>query len=188
MDSEGLLLLRASEGEKTDMINKMLISFAAVLFGFMSLGFINANNNDYMPVPRDSQTHASFINQIYQANGQTYIKADFIEWYEGEEANKVFRAREHDPEVTEAPDGYYIVNDDKQLQTFPVASDAKIYMQIYNRSGNVDEANTKWNEEINVAQFVSLFKDNSEINLKDYPYHLTIKNGVIVKITQQFIP
>jgi hypothetical protein len=170
------------------MINKMLISFAAVLFGFMPLGFISANNNDYMPVPRDSQTHASYIDQIYQSNGQTYVKADFIEWYEGEAANKVFREREKDPEMTEAPDGYYIVNDDTQLQTLPIASDAKIYMQIYNRTGNVNEANTKWNEEISVDKFVSLFSDNSEMNLKDYPYHLTIENGVIVKITQQFIP
>jgi hypothetical protein len=170
------------------MINKMLISFAAVLFGFMSLGFIRANNNDYMPVPRDSQTHASYIDQIYQANGQTYVKADFIEWYEGEEANKVFREREQDPEMTEAPDGYYIVNDDTQLQTLPIASNAKIYMQIFNQTGNVVEANTNWNEEINVAKFVSLLSDNSEMNMKDYPYHLTIENGVIVKITQQFIP
>jgi hypothetical protein len=170
------------------MINKLLISFAAVLIGIMSLGFINANNNDYRPVPRDSQTQASYIDQIYQADGQTYVKADFIEWYEGEAANKVFREREQDPDITEAPDGYYIVNDDKQLQTLRIASDVKIYMQIYNRNGNVVEANTNWNEEINVAQFVSLFSVNSEMNLKDYPYHLTIENGAIVKITQQFIP
>ncbi|MCD9025494.1 hypothetical protein [Cohnella silvisoli] len=170
------------------MINKMLISFAAVLLGFMSLGFIHANNNDYMPVPRDSETHASYIDQIYQENGKTYIKADFIQWYEGEEANKVFREREHDPEMTEAPDGYYIVNDDTKLQTFEIAGDAKVYMQIYNRTGNIEEASTKWNEEISVAKFASLFSDESEMNMKDYPYHLTIENGIIVKITQQFIP
>jgi hypothetical protein len=170
------------------MINKMLISFVAVLFGFMSLGFIRANNNDYMPVPRDSETHTSYIDQIYQENGQTYIKADFIEWYEGEEANKIFREREQDPEMTEAPDGYYIVNDDTQLQTLQIASDAKVYMQIYNRTGNVDEASTKWNEEISVAKFVSLLSDESEMSMKGFPYHLTIENGIIVKITQQFIP
>jgi hypothetical protein len=170
------------------MINKMLISFTAVLFGIMSLGFINANNNDYMPVPRDSETHASYIDQIYQENGQIYVKADFIEWYEGEEANKVFREREQDPEMTEAPDGYYIVNDDTQLLTLPIARDAKVYMQIYNRTGNINEAVTQWNEEIDVAKFITLFSDDSVMNMKDYPYHLTIKNGIIVRITQQFIP
>jgi hypothetical protein len=170
------------------MINKLLICFFAVLFGFMSLGFIRANNNDYMPVPRNSETHASYIDQIYQENGKTYIKADFIEWYEGEEANKVFREREKDPEMTEAPDGYYIVNDDKQLQTLQISNDAKVYMQIYDRTGNVNEASTKWNEVISVAKFVSLFSDESRVNLKDFPYHLTIENGKIVKITQQFIP
>ncbi|BBI34263.1 hypothetical protein [Cohnella abietis] len=170
------------------MVNKMILSLAAVLLGFVSLGFIHANTSDYTPVPRNSQTQASYIDQIYQQDGKTYIKADFIEWYEGEEANKVFREKEQDPDMTEAPDGYYIVNDDTQLQTLEVADDVKIYMQIYNRTGKIEEATTNWNEQIDLSKFLTLLSDSSEMNLKDYPYHLTIENNKITKIVQQFIP
>lgn len=97
------------------MINKTLVSFVAVLFGFMSLGYIKANTNDYMPVPQDSTTKVAYIDRIYQQDGKRYLNADLIEWYEGEEANEKFREREQDAEMTEAPDGYYIVNDDPQV-------------------------------------------------------------------------
>jgi hypothetical protein len=167
---------------------KLILSFAAVLFGFMTLGYVEANNYEYTKVPQNSETRAAYIDTIYQQNGKIYVTADFIDWYEGEEANKKFREIEKDPEMTEAPDGYYIVNDDTQLQTFEVAADAEVLMQFYNRTGNLDEAGTKWNEEMTVAKFISLFSDDLEMNMKDFPYHLAIQNGHIVKITQQFIP
>ncbi len=170
------------------MKNKLVLSIAAVLFGYMSLGYVEANNNDYTMVPRNPETRVAYIDSIYQQNGKTYVAADFIEWYEGEEANKKFREIEQDPEMTEAPDGYYIVNDETVLQTFEVTPDAKAFMQIYNRTGNIEEADTVWNEEISVDKFVSLFSDDAEMNMKDFPYHLTIENGQIGKITQQFIP
>ncbi|WP_239616769.1 hypothetical protein [Cohnella mopanensis] len=171
------------------MINKLLVSFVAVLLGIMSLGDIKANTNDYTPVPQDSNSRAAFIDRIYQQDGKDYIQADFIEWYEGEEANKVFREREPDSGMTEAPDGYYIVNDDSQLETVEIAQDVKVYMQIYNRNGKVEEADTVWNEQISLDQFVAMMSDNeSEMNLKEFPYHLMMEKGKIIKITQQFIP
>lgn len=170
------------------MINKILVSFVAVLLGFTSFGFIQANTNDYTPVPQDSHTKAAYIDRLYQNDGRTYLDVDFIDWYEGEDANRVFREREQDPEMTEAPDGYYIVNDDTRLQSLEIAADTKVFMQIYNRTGNIEEADTVWNEQISVAKFISLFTEPSGMDMKDFPYHLTIENNRIVKITQQFIP
>ncbi|QMV40012.1 hypothetical protein [Cohnella cholangitidis] len=171
------------------MINKTIVSFVAVLFGFMSLGYIKANTNDYMPVPQDSKTKVAYIDRIYQQDGKRYLNADLIEWYEGEEANEIFRERERDAEMTEAPDGYYIVNDDPQLVMLEIADDAKVFMQIYNRTGNVEEAGTVWNEQITVDQFFTLMtSDDSGMSLKDYPYHFSVENDKIVKITQQFLP
>jgi hypothetical protein len=170
------------------MIHKLAISFAAVLFGFMSLGIVVANTNDYTVVPQTEETQATYIDSIQQKDGKTYITADFIEWYEGEEANVVFRERENDPEMTETPSGYYIVNDEMYLETFEIAEDAIILMQIYNRTGDVNEAETVWNEEITLAKFYEQMSDHSEMNLEIFPYHLEIHENKIVKITQQFIP
>ncbi|RKP58008.1 hypothetical protein D7Z26_00400 [Cohnella endophytica] len=170
------------------MFNKMIVSFVAVLLGFMSLGFIQANTNDYLPVPKSSDSHVAYIDRIVQENGNYYIDANYIEWYEGEEANKVFLEREPDSGLDAAPDGYYIVNDDAQIRRLEISPNAKVYMQIYNRTGNVEEATTEWNEQISIEKFVSLFADDAEMNMKDYPYHLQVEGDKIVKITQQYIP
>jgi hypothetical protein len=170
------------------MRNKLVLSFTAVLLGFLSLGYVEANNNDYTMVSRSPETHVAYIDSIYQKDGKLYVKADPIEWYEGEEANKVFREREQDPEMTETPDGYYIVNDDTALESLEIAADAKVFMQIYNRTGNVVEATTEWNEQIDIAKFVSLFSVDSDMYVIGSPYHLTVENNQIVKITQQYVP
>lgn len=170
------------------MKNKLAISLAAVLLGFMSLGYVVANTNDYTVVPQTLETHAAYIDTIDQRNGKTYFTVDFIEWYEGEEANVKFREHEKDSEMTETPDGYYVVNDEMDLQTFEVSEDAQVLMQIYNRTGNIEEADTVWNEEISLDKLIEEMSDTSQMNLKEFPYHLVIHDGKIIKITQQFVP
>ncbi len=98
------------------MVNKLLISIVAVLFGIMSFGSITANTGEYTPVPVDESTRVAYVDAIYRADGDCYIDADFIEWYEGEAANRIFREREADSGMDEAPDGYYIVNDDQAIE------------------------------------------------------------------------
>jgi len=170
------------------MVNKVLISVVAVLFGYMSFNSIQANTNDYTPVPRDENTRVAYLGEIYQEDGLYYAYADFIDWYEGEEADRIFLEREADSGLDGAPDGYYIVNDDTTEEKLKLAPDAQVYMQLYNRTGDAAEADTVWNEQIDLDKFVSLLAEDSEIDLRDFPYHLTVENGVVVKITQQFIP
>jgi len=170
------------------MVNKLLISIVAVLFGIMSFGSITANTGEYTPVPVDESTRVAYVDAIYRADGDCYIDADFIEWYEGEAANRIFREREADSGMDEAPDGYYIVNDDQAIERLKLAPDVKVLMQIYDRTDDIAEADVVWNEQIALDKFISLMTDNGEMNLRDYPYHLTIEDGVITKIFQQFIP
>ena len=170
------------------MVNKMLISIVAVLFGYMSFGSIQANIGEYAPVPSDESTRVAYLGAIYQEDGVYYADADFIEWYEGEAADRIFREREADSGMDEAPDGYYIVNDDTAVEKLKLAPDAQVVMQIYDRTGDIAEADTVWNERISLDKFLSLLQDDSTMNLRDYPYHLLIENGTVVKITQQFIP
>jgi hypothetical protein len=170
------------------MKNKLMLSLIVVCVAYMSLGSVDANNNEYTVVPKSSDTKVAYIDRMYEQTGHLYVDVDFIEWYEGEEANVKFRQIEQDPEMTEAPDGYYIVNEDTKLEKFEVTDDAKVFMQIYNRTGDLEEAGTLWNEQIDAKKLLSLLNDNSDMSLKDYPYHLAIQNGKIVGITQQFIP
>jgi len=169
------------------MLNKMLVSFFAVLFGVLSIGLTQANVNDYSPVPADPNTRVAYLGQLHSSD-RLYLEADFIEWYEGEAANEAFRRYETDSGMTEAPDGYYIVNTDLTAEKLAVSPDARVFMQLYNRTGDIAQADTVWNEEIGLDAFVKLLSGKDGDSLRAYPYHLTIEDGVVTKIVQQFIP
>jgi hypothetical protein len=151
-----------------------------------TLAFAKGNNNQSEDNPTNTPT--IYINKLYESNGKTYITADPILWYEGEAANKKMREHEKAAELTEAPDGYYIVNDSKQLQTYEISPDAVVLMQIYHEPGAAHAADVIPNKQITLAQLSGLMQQNETLNVKDYPYHLTLQSGKIVKIVQQYIP
>jgi hypothetical protein len=163
----------------------LVIAFACLL----TVGFAQATSTEYKPVEKSPDTHAAFISHIdRKEDGRYKVTADYIDWYEGEAANEKFRELENDPEMIGVPDGYYIVNDSDELRTLEIAADATILMQIYNRTGNVADADIVWNEPITLDKFISLINADEDWNMKDYPYHLTLKDGIIVKIVQQYTP
>lgn len=148
----------------------------------------NADENRYEPVPKSEDMQTVYITDVENQDGHTYLTTDSIEWYEGAAADEAFREHEQDPDMTEAPDGYYIVNDAVDLRTYELAPDADIRMQIYNRTGDWSDAGTVWDEKIDASKFASLFTpDDAEI-MEGYPYHVIVEDGQIVKIVQQYIP
>jgi len=148
----------------------------------------NADENRYEPVPKSEGMQTVYITDVENREGHTFITTDAIEWYEGAAADEAFREHEQDPEMTEAPDGYYIVNDAVDLHTYELAPDADIRMQYYNRTGDWTSADTLWNEKIGASKFVSLFTPDDEEIMEGFPYHINVENGQIVKIVQQFVP
>ncbi|QGQ96087.1 hypothetical protein EHS13_14985 [Paenibacillus psychroresistens] len=148
----------------------------------------NAKESSYHPIPINANNHPLYIDSLFQKNGKIYITVDYIQWYEGDAANIIFNEREKDSGLTGAPDGYYIINDDKKLRTFEVMQDAGVFMQYFNHSGSIGDKEIIWNEQISIGKLLSLFHDSNNTSLKDYPYVATMNNGRITKIIQQFIP
>ncbi|CAM3938362.1 hypothetical protein COLU111180_15535 [Cohnella lubricantis] len=163
-------------------------AFLLAVVCVLPLQAVNADENRYEPVPKSEGMQTVYIADVENRGGRTYLKVDSIEWYEGEAANEAFREHEQDPDVTEAPDGYYIVNDAEDWHTYELAPDADIHMQFYNRTGDWTEAVAVWDEKIDAPAFVSLFTPDDEEIMEGFPYHVTVENGKIVKLVQQFIP
>ncbi|WP_051507120.1 hypothetical protein [Saccharibacillus sacchari] len=138
------------------------------------------------------QTYTVFINSVEKDTaGALQLETDRIGWYTGEAADKLFL--EANPDAAEelggAPDGYYIVNNDLTEVKLPVAADAEVLMQIYDQTGNYEDMEINWNEPISPDKFDAQY--NNPLGLLDlsaFPYHITVKDGVIVKIVQQYIP
>ncbi|MDR9856547.1 hypothetical protein RJP21_23370 [Paenibacillus sp. VCA1] len=147
-------------------------------------------DKEYTPVPPSEDTVTALISSIKQENGHLVVQADPIEWYEGDAADQKFKERE--PEAAEelggAPDGYYIVNDDQTLETYEIAPDAKVLMQLYDHDGTYEGMEIQWNEPVSLDKYVAIMNNDKLMDMKSFPYHLTIKDGKVVQIVQQYIP
>ncbi|WP_379136212.1 hypothetical protein [Paenibacillus sp. sgz500958] len=137
-----------------------------------------------------SQNLTVYIQSLHTDNKGLSITTDEIEWYEGESAAIIFAEREPEAaaELGGPPDDYYIVNDSDLLTTYPVADDATVTMQMFDHTGQMEDLDIQWNESLPLQQFSEEFGKTDIIDLSGFPYHITIKNGVITSIVQQYIP
>jgi UDP-3-O-acyl-N-acetylglucosamine deacetylase len=131
-----------------------------------------------------------YIHSLETLKGQTTLTGDEIGWYEGAAADAIFARREPEAaaEIGGVPDGYYIVNDSDSLTIYPVAPDAKVTMQIYDHTGSIEDLDTNWNEALSLQQFIHEFAKTDVFDLSQSPYHITIEDGQIVSIVQQYTP
>ncbi|WP_339157914.1 hypothetical protein MKX50_23635 [Paenibacillus sp. FSL W8-0186] len=143
----------------------------------------------YAPVEQTPDTKVVYIEQLNTvANGKHELVADEIQWYEGEAAEQAFLEHEPDAGIDGPPDGYYIVNEDHELTSYKVAQDVKILMQIYDRTGDVEDMDIRWGELITLEQFQNILQNTEWIDVRDFPFHITVKDGLIVEMVQQYIP
>lgn len=136
----------------------------------------------------NSEMYTAYVDELQQENGKLYLIVDRIGWYQGEEADKVFEQRNPDSGIDGAPDGYYIINDSKEQDKFEVSSNAEVLMQLYDRDGTVKGTEIQWNEPIALSKFESLYDNKNIVDLSVFPYHLTVQDGKVTKIVQQYIP
>jgi len=131
-----------------------------------------------------------YIESLDSVDGSLSISADPIDWYQGESATQIFAQLEPEAaaELGGPPDDYYIVNDSDVLTTYSVADDAAVTMQFYDHTGKLEDLDIQWNEKITLSQFVEQFGKTDVVDLGGFPYHITVQNGVITSIVQQFVP
>ncbi|WP_410512219.1 hypothetical protein PaeBR_19620 [Paenibacillus sp. BR2-3] len=137
-----------------------------------------------------SQTLTVYIHSLSSVNGNGTIATDEIDWYQGADATQIFTEREPEAaaEIGGPPDDYYIVNDSDTLTTYSLADNAAVIMQIYDHTGNLEDLDIQWNEKITLQQFIDEFNKTDILDLSQLPYHITIQDGVVTSIVQQYIP
>jgi hypothetical protein len=123
-----------------------------------------------------------FISAIEKNQESTYIIADYIQFLEGNEAIQVAKAR-NEADIFRLADGsikygvpndYFIVNENKKLRRLRIAKDAAYDLLI----DNLDRFHPISTNDLN--SLVKIYKDN--------PFVLTLKDGVIIKVKEVFIP
>lgn len=108
------------------------------------------------------------------------LTVDYAELLEGDDAAAAATA--HGSE-SPPPNGYYIVNDNPKLRTFP--ADANMKVQVASTAGGIEPAGYT----IGFGQWYDVLIGMSAENfVKDRPYWITIKAGKITAIEEQYLP
>ncbi|QHW31327.1 hypothetical protein GZH47_10970 [Paenibacillus rhizovicinus] len=170
-------------------MKKRAIGIALTILGLTTLvSTVSALDNGYAPVKQTPDMITVYIHGIENQDGRETLQADPIQWFEGKAADEEFLKDEPDSGLDGAPDGYYIVNDDQKLETLEIDPHAAVYMQIYDRTGSLVNVTTEWNQSVSLEKFKAIYRNNAIVDVSEYPYHLTLKDGKVVRIVQQFVP
>jgi len=132
-----------------------------------------------------------YIKAIYEKDGKRYLDIDYVQYLTGDEAIRAIREDGKcppdiypDPSYC-IPNGYYIRNQNPKIRTFEVSKNVEILMQTYG-SG---KCHVKENEKVSYGIFKSFWESNPVcVHLKDSLYNIEVKNGIVTKIAEQFIP
>jgi len=148
------------------------------------------------PAPQ-TLTAFGFIRAIDLRSSKTpALSFDDAVWLVGEEAERAAitagRCSETKPATSEeydlewrldcTPNGYFIENTDATPHPLTVSPSVEIIMETYETGEPGDKA-----EHLNLAAFAGLINDQ-KLYWNQLPYHVTIENGVVIKIVEQYIP
>jgi len=123
----------------------------------------------------------TYITSFKKVQGSWVGKFDYIQWYTGKAANREFLKDCKCRNVMDAaPDGYWIRNVNPKIRTFKISKNAQFVLQTRNKY------EIKWNEKVTRKQFITFLKQRNKD--QQTPFHLVIKNGVVTKITEQYLP
>jgi hypothetical protein len=105
------------------------------------------------------------------------ITFDLIQFFTGEAATK---AAAEDGEESPPPNDYYIRNVNPRLRTLPVAADAPITVNVL--AAQSTGSSTK-DVSVTLAKLASYFPNSGTP-----PFWITVSQGQVTKIAQQFLP
>lgn len=184
-ETELLLTLPVMDGDMVQLINADVlknISQGDIYFELnFSTGIITSDlyNFFYMDDSIEDEMQLTTLVYVEEFDG-TSLKYDIVEWMEVPGS----RATELGITDDEASNGFYIYNEEVLSEELPIAENI-VYSII--GMGNGDLTHLEVTTEEMVAFFEERGKAEAEHEMR-YPYHLTIENGEIVRIEEQYIP
>lgn len=126
----------------------------------------------------------AFIKRVDPSADPATVTFDLAYFLTGDEA---IRAAEDRGDEVPPPNDYYVINDNPRLRTVPLAPNAELVLLDWN-----DCCETTFDGEL--TDFARAF-DEGQITVDGHryngnlsPYWLTARDGVIVRIEEQYIP
>ena len=175
------------------MLVRTVLAAAALVLVSASCGGGGGAGESNTPEPTQSATttaappgeHFGYIRSVSAAGPTTTLAFDEAEFLKGKEAQQ---AAEEDGVVEPGeavPNDYYIRNPDKATKTYPIANDARVRATRCSlcRNGKPGE----------LGPFLASFMEGRQTYAQPYRgkyglYWLTIEDGRVVAIDEQYVP
>jgi hypothetical protein len=127
----------------------------------------------------DAQRHCAFVKEARTANGRLVLDLDYVLFLTGPEAEDAAEADGAEP----PPNDFYIVNDSTRLRTSPVSPDAPLTVVLDASAGLVPEGRP-----MAQGDWVAALRGPHGEAFRSTPYWVTIVDGTITEIRQQYVP
>lgn len=135
--------------------------------------------------PEEPQEERQFcyIRDISETPSSYILTVDYALFLTGQEAADAAAA--HGDE-SPPPNDYYIVNDNPRLREFEIDTSRVQQVRLYTYAEGVDTDGY----EVDLDQWVDMFLGNLMNGqfVRDLPYWITLENGKIVAIEEQYLP
>ena len=124
----------------------------------------------------------------FSREGETLLLGlDEAQWLTGKAAAQGMLADGHCPEGVpcEPPNPFYIRNPDPAIRMVAVSPDVEIILQTYSHTAL---GTFQHDEAVSLDVFQALFAPGADSHLPRVPYHLEIRDGLVVRIEEQYVP
>ncbi len=137
--------------------------------------------------PDEIEKAMGYIKTVYEKDEKRYLDIDYVQWLSGDEAIKAMREDGKCPADIYPdssyciPNGYYVRNQNPKIRTFEISKNAEI------TRATAFDFSPSGKKVIGYEEFKQLLTaENSYFG--NIPFHIEVINGLIVKITEQYIP
>ncbi|GAB4275689.1 MAG: hypothetical protein Kow0056_05530 [Coriobacteriia bacterium] len=135
---------------------------------------------DEPPTGYEDGQYIGYITDIWNVAQSRWIQIDYIQFLTGDEAAAAAAAR---GDESPPPNDYYIVNDNPLLREFNVREGLEVTMWTWDLPGHgVAEDHVPfdiWWDAIEMGGRTELLRD---------PYWITVDNGTVIEIEEQYLP
>ena len=178
-----------NEYKQTNLSRLSLILLGALTWIIISGCVPRLSTETLVPVETPGKVEImGFIKDLDEKAGSVYISFDQAEWFDGPQAEKAIREDGlcADPEHgCEPPNGFYIRNQDDEMDAFPVSEQVVIVMQTLS---HIPDGSYNSDERIDLDRFRQAFRCACTSHLRLVPYWITLDNGVVMTIREQYVP
>lgn len=141
-----------------------------------------------------------YIKKVFTQNGRNYIDVDYVLWFsDGNESKEATKACIEDGgclgcpgdlSVTCVPNGYFIRNKDARTIQLEINYDAIIETYYYTSERLAPVGQGPVLNKMTFADLNKIFEGNlsDEVMLQKALYNITIANGIVTHISQQYQP